>query len=296
MIDRSGSPSAGRPIAARASRQADGPAPQLTPIASAPAAASASAAALGVVPSARKSSSPNVSEAMTGTSDDRRASSTASRSCSRSENVSRTMTSAPPSRRPSICSRKVARVSASGMAAGPRFGWPTGPTEPPTRASRPLTSRASRASCAARRLSWPTRASRPQAARRWRLAPRVRVSMSSAPASRYSRCAAPTISGWLATSSSRHARWGTPRLNKSVPIPPSTRIGRLASRLRNRCRGGPTGDGSAIRAACSPWLSTQLPAPWAAPSASRSASSRLPVAARPAGHGLSMSLWLRNRQ
>ena len=77
MIDRAGSPSAGAPIASSASRQAAGPAPQLTPTASAPAAASAAAAAAGLLPSARTSSSPNVSEAMTGTSEARRASSTA---------------------------------------------------------------------------------------------------------------------------------------------------------------------------------------------------------------------------
>ena len=146
MIERSGSPSAGRPIASRASRQAAGPAPQLTPIASAPAPASASAADFGLLPSARTSSSPNVNEAMTGTSDARRASSTASTSWPRSENVSRTMTSAPPSRRPSICSRNVARAAASGMSGRPRVGGPSGPIEPPTSASRPLTSRASRAS------------------------------------------------------------------------------------------------------------------------------------------------------
>ena len=114
MIDRTGSPSAGPPIASSASRQATGPAPQLTPTASAPAAGRAAAATPGLLPSARTSSSPNVSEAMTGTSDARRASSTARRSCSRSENVSRTIRSAPPSSRPSICSRNAARARGLG--------------------------------------------------------------------------------------------------------------------------------------------------------------------------------------
>ena len=103
---------------------------------------------------------------MTGTSEARRASSTASSSCSRSENVSRTIRSAPPSSRPSICSRNAARAAASGRSGPPRVGDPSGPTEPPTSASRPLTSRASRASWAARRLSPPTWPSRPQAASR----------------------------------------------------------------------------------------------------------------------------------
>ena len=62
----------------------------------------------------------------------------------------------PPSSRPSICSRNAARAAASAMTGPPRAGEPSGPTEPPTSASRPLTSRASRASWAARRLSRPT--------------------------------------------------------------------------------------------------------------------------------------------
>ena len=142
------------------------------------------------------------------------------------------MTSTPPSSKPSTCSRKAARTSASVTFGRPRVSGPSGPTEPPTRASRPLTSRASRASWAARRLSGPTRASRPQAASRNRFAPNESVSMSSAPASMYSRCAVTTSSGRIATSSSRHARWGTPLLKRSVPIPPSTRSGRAARRSR----------------------------------------------------------------
>ena len=107
----------------------------------------------GLLPSASASSSPNVSEAITGTSDERRASSTASTSCPRSENVSSTSRSMPPSSRLSICSRNAARADASAMTEPPCAGGPSGPTEPPTRASRPLTSRASRASRAACRLS-----------------------------------------------------------------------------------------------------------------------------------------------
>ena len=98
MIERAGASSAGAPMASSASRQATGPAPQLTPIASAPAAARASAASVGLLPSASRSSSPNVREAITGTSDARRASSTARTSWRRSENVSRTIRSLPPSR------------------------------------------------------------------------------------------------------------------------------------------------------------------------------------------------------
>ncbi len=110
MIDRAGSPSAEAPIASRASRHAAGPAPQLTPMRiSARQRQGLRRPLAGSLPSARTSSSPKVSDAMIGTSDARRASSTASSSCSRSEKVSRTIMSAPPSSRPSICSRKAAR-------------------------------------------------------------------------------------------------------------------------------------------------------------------------------------------
>ena len=203
---------------------------------------------------------------MTGTSDARRASSTASTSCSRSENVSSTIRSAPPSSRPSICSRKAARAAAAAMggprggtwsrareacgadlacsraiAGPPRVGEPSGPTEPPTSASRPLTSRASRASCAARRLNAPTWPSRPQAARRCRLAPNDSVSISSAPASRYSRWAAPTISGWVVTSSSRQARCGHAAAEQQRPQPAVDQEragGETASEALSRRAGG----------------------------------------------------------
>ena len=51
---------------------------------------------------------------------------------------------------------------------------------------------------------------------------------------------APMRSGRVATSSSRTARCGMPRLNSSVPIAPSARSGPAASRSRNRARASPT--------------------------------------------------------
>ncbi len=226
MIERGGSSGPALPIAFRALIEALGPAPQLTPMTSAPAAASRPAARSAVVPSASVRSSPNVSEAMIGMSAALRASSSAISSWSRSENVSSTTTSMPPSSRPSSCSRNIVRAARSESPALPRFGGASGPTEPPTSASRPLTSRASRATWAARRLRRWTSVSRPTTARRRRLAPSDKVSISSAPASRYSRCAAPTSSGRVAASSSRQALCGTPRLYMSVPMPPSARSGR----------------------------------------------------------------------
>ena len=155
MIERAGPSSDPGPSCARASMHARGPTPQLTPIASTPAAVSASRATAGVVPSASTRSSPNVIDAITGRSEARRASSTASSRWPRSKNVSMTNRSTPPSSRPSICSRNAPRIAASSGWRSSRVGGPSGPMLPPTQASRPLTSRASRATWAARRLRRP---------------------------------------------------------------------------------------------------------------------------------------------
>ena len=80
-----------------------------------------------------------------------------------------------------------ARIVASSGWRSSRVGGPSGPMLPPTHASRPLTSRASRATWAARRLRRPASAASPKPSSRIRLAPKVSVSMRSAPASRYSR-------------------------------------------------------------------------------------------------------------
>ena len=86
------------------------------------------------------------------------------------------------------------------------------------------------------RLNRCVSAASPNPASRTRFAPNVAVSMRSAPASRYSRWIAPTSSGRVVASSSRQARWGTPPANSSVPIAPSARSGRAASRSRKRSR------------------------------------------------------------
>ncbi len=183
--------------------------------------ASAVAAAPGVVPSGSSSSSPNVSKATIGRSAAAFASSTAIRRCSTDEKVSNQNRSTPPSSRPSMVSRNVARTVASSRWTSSRVGAPSGPTEPATRTSRPATSRASRASCAPRRASLPAWSPSPNGARRARFAPNVADSMMSEPAVRYSRWTAPMRSGRVATSSSRFARWGMPREKRSVPIAPS---------------------------------------------------------------------------
>ena len=225
------------PVRTSASRQATGPAPQLTPMTSTPASIRAAAAASGVVPSRRTSSSPNVRDATIGRSEAARASVLTARTSSSAENVSITNRSTPPSRRPSTCSRTADRTSAGSIRSGPWLGPASGPIDPATRASRPATSRASRATWAARRFRRWARSASPNAARRSRFAPNVAVSMRSAPASRYSRWMAPMRSGRVVASSSRHARWGMPRLYRSVPIAPSARSGPRARRPWNRARG-----------------------------------------------------------
>ena len=179
------------------------------------------------------------SSATIGRSEAARASAlTASSSSSRVANVSSTNRSTPPSRRPSICSRNAdADVARGSSRSGPWLGPPSGPIDPATSTSRPATSRASRASWAARRFRRPARSASPNGARRSRLAPNVSVSMRSAPASMYSRWMAPMRSGRVVASSSRQARWGMPRLNRSVPIAPSASSGARARRSWNRARG-----------------------------------------------------------
>ena len=103
--------------------------------------------------------------------------------------------------------RRSARGTRPGPWRRPRWtrslvGAPSGPTDPATRTSRPLTSRASRAIWAPRRASRPAWSARPYGARRTRLAPNVAVSIRSAPAARYSRWIAPISSGRDRTSSS----------------------------------------------------------------------------------------------
>ncbi len=225
------------PIPDSASRQPCGPAPQFTPMTSTSMPSSRFAAANGSVPSGSSTSSPNVSIAMIGRSADAtRASSIAIARWASSENVSNWKRSTPPSSRPSMTSRNAARTAPSPNRSTSGVVPPSGPTEPATSTSRPATSRASRAIWAPRRANRPAWSDRPCGASRIRLAPKVAVSMRSAPASRYSRWIAPIRSGRVATSSSRLARCGMPRENRSVPMAPSARIGPWASRSRRRVR------------------------------------------------------------
>ena len=127
-------------------------------------------------------SSVNAIWAMIGTSVIARIAATASATSSRSENVSTMNASTPPSSSASACSRNAARASSRvTVPSGARY-FPRGPMEPSTKTSRPELSRTSRASAAPRRLISRTCFSRPCTASLNRFAPKVLVSMQSAPA------------------------------------------------------------------------------------------------------------------
>ena len=127
-------------------------------------------------------SSVNAIWAITGRSVMARIASTASAISARSEKVSTTNASTPPSSSASACSRNASRPSAAvTVPSGSRY-LPSGPIEPSTQTSRPADSRTSRARRTPRRLISRSCASTPCTPSLKRLAPKVLVSMASAPA------------------------------------------------------------------------------------------------------------------
>src|SRR3989442_13249243 len=177
-----------------------------------------------------------------------RIASIASAISARSENVSTMHASTPPSRSPSACSRNAARASAAVTPpSGARY-LPSGPTDPRIKTSRPVDSRTSRASRTPRRLTSRTWLSSPCAASLKRLAPKVLVSIRSAPAATYSAWIACTSLGLFRLRTSKHASSDTPRAYSIVPIAPSQRSGPASRRwlnalgMRSPERGQDTGD------------------------------------------------------
>ena len=178
-----------RPIWLRASRQTIGPAPQLTPTASTPAVASAVAIVCGSVPSMATRSSPKVIGATIGRSDGARAPRDADQQL---VEVAERLEQQRRRRRPRAGPRSARGSRARTASLGQPRRAVHGRAQRPDRAAderrpRPATSRASRASWAARRFSRPAWLCRPNGARRKRLAPKVIVSIASAPATMYSR-------------------------------------------------------------------------------------------------------------
>ena len=182
-----GCAASGKVVTARtrsiASSMATGPMLQLQPMTSAPQSASLAAKVSGSDPSRQLDSSSTVTEATMGSLGfTSRAASMAWRSSSTYPKVSRIRRSTPPSASAAICSRKAARASSNEVLPNGSMRIPSGPTEPATQTSKLLAaSRARRAP--ARLISWTLSAMlcRP---RRKLFAPKVLVSMISAPACR----------------------------------------------------------------------------------------------------------------
>src|SRR5437899_2975060 len=164
-----------------------------------------------------------------------RIASIASAISARSENVSTMHASTPPSRSPSACSRNAARASSAvTLPSGARY-LPSGPTDPMIKTSRPVDSRTSRASRTPRRLTSRTWLSSPCVASLKRLAPKVFVSIRSAPAATYSAWIACTSLGLFRLRTSKQASSDTPRAWSIVPIAPSQRSGPASRRRLNAC-------------------------------------------------------------
>ena len=103
-------------------------------------------------------------------------------------------------------------------------GPPSGPIDPATKTSAPDTSRASRAIFTAASLIAATSSSRYCSASLRRFAPKVFVSMMSAPARMKPRCSESTLSGARMFASSGQRSRAT-ALDTSVPMPPSPTSG-----------------------------------------------------------------------
>src|SRR5262245_39518190 len=139
--------------------------------------------------------------------------------------------SAPRPSRIAACSAKSSRRT-RGAA-----GSPSGPIEPPMKTSRPVTSRASRASLTPAEMIASRSSSRKWCASFRRLAPNVFVSISSAPALMKLTWSDTTASGARRFASSGVRRRGT-AADRRAPIPPSPTIaGPLCKRSRKRLRG-----------------------------------------------------------
>ena len=200
-----------------------GPTLQLTPTTSAPRATSTGANCSGGVPSRLLPSSSVVICATMGRSQMRRTAAIAALISFRSRNVSRMKRSTPPARRASACSVKYCSASSTPVFPQGSTRIPRGPIAPATYARSSASSESARCArpepCRAAALrairapSWLMSATfslRPNARSLIRLAPKVLVSMMSAPARTYSSCTLPTRSGLVRLSDSKQRLMKTP--------------------------------------------------------------------------------------
>ena len=206
-----GSSPASGSICSRMSYRVLEPTEQLAPTAWMGNSRSARTTAAGARPKNVTPSSVNATWATIGRSVSARMASTACCISTGSEKVSTMKASTPPSSSPSACSKKAARASSgSTEPSGARYR-PSGPMEPSTKTSRPMLSRTSRARRAPLRLISRTRPADPCIPSLKRFAPKVFVSMQSAPAWMYSVWMLWTIFGSVSFSTSKQVSRGTPR-------------------------------------------------------------------------------------
>ena len=215
-------PTAG-PCASSASRQVCGPTPQLTPIASTAGRGERRPRLLGLVPSGSARSSPNVSWATIGRSDALRASSIGEQQVAQvAERLEQQVDAALEQALDLLAEGGPDRRPRRG-AAGRAIGGPSGPIDPPTSTSRPADVARLAGDLGGPAVEPPRlvgqaerREAEPVGAeRRWsRSAPRRPRGTRGG-----SRRSGP---GGSSASSSRQARCGTPRLNSSVPMAPSS--------------------------------------------------------------------------
>ncbi len=217
-------------IASIASSMIFGPTEQLTPTTSAPHSQSLRANAAGSVPYRPSPSACRVIWATTGRSLAERTPAMAWRISLMSAKVSRTKRSTPPAASARACSANAA--AASSFAVGPHGSilMPSGPTAPATRTSPPAAARATRAPAS---LIAARRSSRPCSFSLNRFAPKVFVSMQSAPARMYSRWMCSTRVGFERLMPSKQRLMNMPRSYSSVPMPPSKRTMPPSSISRN---------------------------------------------------------------
>src|SRR6478752_4893051 len=206
-----------------------GPTLQLTPITAAPARSSAGTNCSGGAPSRLLPSSSVVICATIGRSHVLRMAAIAAPISFASRNVSSRMRSTPPSTSATTCSRKHASASSTPMRPQGSMRTLRGPMAPATYAPSRATCLAIRAPA---RLMSCSLSARPNEPSLMRLAPNVFVSMTSAPARRYSLCTSDTRSGEVRFSASNERFTNTPRAYSIVPIAPSQTSTRAAMASR----------------------------------------------------------------
>ena len=173
--------------------------------------------------------------------------------------VSIQATSAPPSRRPSICSTKISTASSSLNGPSGARRSPVGPTEPATTTRRPALSATLRAISAARRLSSRVRASSLCSIRRRWFAPKLLVRMMSEPASTKAWWRLAIRSGCSAFQSSGESPEVRPMANRLVPVAPSASSGRPSARRDCSMEMRSRGAGGVLAALFSPTAATRKP-------------------------------------